>query len=277
MFRRKRIIPDASSYCIATADAWYSGRAGVSAPKKFGVKRRSDVRRPPAIIKPAVSTIPFPAADDLQKQRIRVVAEDLDAHRKRVLADHPHSDPDGLYNVLEKLQRGRHRTPRTRRPPIFDDGLVLILKDLHDKLDAAVADAYGWPVDLSDDEFSPASSRSTRSGRKEEARGIIRWLRPDYQIPRFGSPKEKAELDLVGGGMATRRRTGRSQSRPSLPKNLGRTAAVMSALASAPGRCTPTPSPDLQAGPQSRAKVTTVLAALALVGFVDSDGRRQNI
>jgi len=33
---------------------------------------------------------PFPAANDLQKHRIRTIAEDLDAHRKRVLAEHPH-------------------------------------------------------------------------------------------------------------------------------------------------------------------------------------------
>jgi hypothetical protein len=28
-------------------------------------------------------------------------------------------------------------------PEIFDDGLVLIMRELHDKLDIAVADAYG--------------------------------------------------------------------------------------------------------------------------------------
>jgi hypothetical protein len=28
-------------------------------------------------------------------------------------------------------------------PAIFDDGLVLIMREFHDKLDIAVADAYG--------------------------------------------------------------------------------------------------------------------------------------
>lgn len=41
--------------------------------------------------------------------------------------------------------------PASRR--IFDDGLVLILKELHDWLDHAVADAYGWPADASDDDI----------------------------------------------------------------------------------------------------------------------------
>ncbi|MER2536648.1 MAG: DNA methyltransferase, partial [Rhizobiaceae bacterium] len=43
---------------------------------------------------------PFPATDDLRKQRIRGIAEELDAHRKRVLAEHPH-----LTDSVEKLGR----------------------------------------------------------------------------------------------------------------------------------------------------------------------------
>ena len=35
---------------------------------------------------------------------------------------------------------------------IFDNALILILKELHDELDAAVASAYGWPVDLPADD-----------------------------------------------------------------------------------------------------------------------------
>jgi hypothetical protein len=30
---------------------------------------------------------------------------------------------------------------------------MLIMKELHDELDVAVADAYGWPADLSDEEI----------------------------------------------------------------------------------------------------------------------------
>ena len=35
---------------------------------------------------------------------------------------------------------------------IRDKGLVLILNEHHDAIDAAVAAAYGWPVDLADDD-----------------------------------------------------------------------------------------------------------------------------
>ena len=90
---------------------------------------------------------------------------------------------------------------------------MLILKELHDKLDAAVADAYGWPADLSDDDILARLVALNKERAQEEARGLVRWLRPDYQIPRFGSPKEKAELDLVGGATGARRRPRRTEAR----------------------------------------------------------------
>ena len=40
------------------------------------------------------------------RNNIRAPAEKLDAHRKRVLAEHPHLTLTGLYNVLEKLRAG---------------------------------------------------------------------------------------------------------------------------------------------------------------------------
>src|SRR6185312_3679718 len=143
---------------------------------------------------------PFPAANDLQKQRIRRIAEDLDAHRKRVLTDHPHLTLTGLYNVLERLRAGTQPadlTPDERR--IFDDGLVLILKEYHDSLDHAVAVAYGWPADLPEADILARLVALNQERVREEAAGQVRWLRPDYQIPRFGTTRDR--LDLAGGAM----------------------------------------------------------------------------
>ena len=58
---------------------------------------------------------PFPDTNDLQKHRIRQIAERLDAHRKRVLAEHEHLTLTGLYNVLEKLRAGT--APADLDPP----------------------------------------------------------------------------------------------------------------------------------------------------------------
>ncbi|MGA2701912.1 MAG: RNA-binding protein [Isosphaeraceae bacterium] len=58
-----------------------------------------------------------------------------------------------------------------------------VLKQLHDELDAAVIDAYGWPQDVSDDKILRRLVELNRERAEEENRGIIRWLRPEYQNP----------------------------------------------------------------------------------------------
>ena len=54
---------------------------------------------------------------------------------------------------------------------------------IHDDLDASVFDAYGWPHDLNDDEILRRLVDLNRERAEEEKRGIIRWLRPEYQNP----------------------------------------------------------------------------------------------
>jgi len=175
---------------------------------------------------------PFPATHDLQQQRIRVLAEELDAHRKRMLAEHPHLTLTGLYNVLEKLRAGTAPAALEQSDRrTFDDGLVLIIQELHDKLDAAVFDAYGWPVTLTDDEILANLVALNKARAKEEAKGLVRWLRPDYQIPRFGSVKEKAELDLLGADISQTEATG---PKPNYPADgLEQVYAVMAVLSRA--------------------------------------------
>jgi hypothetical protein len=100
-------------------------------------------------------TFPFPATEEIRRQPIRALANELDTQRKNVLSDHPDLTLTDIYNVLERVRGGV--TPDTLDPDdrrIYDDGLVLVLKELHDKLDVAVAAAYGWEADLSEDELS---------------------------------------------------------------------------------------------------------------------------
>jgi hypothetical protein len=220
---------------------------------------------------------PFPAANDLQRQRIRTIAEDLDVHRKRVLADHPHLTLTGLYNVLEMLRVGvapDALEPAERR--VFDDGLVLILKEIHDKLDATTADAYGWPADLSDEDILVRLVALNKQRAKEEARGHVHWLRTEYQIPRLGTAKEKAELDLVGGGIATEGAAASGQKTSFPTDDIAQTAAVMSVLATAAGPLDAAAiASTFKQGRRIAPKVGAVLAALSRMGFVGSaDGGR---
>ena len=58
-----------------------------------------------------------------------------------------------------------------------------MLKSLHDDLDAAVAEAYGWPADFSDEDILERLVALNAERAAEEAAGQIRWLRPELQNP----------------------------------------------------------------------------------------------
>ncbi|MEZ4738430.1 MAG: type IIL restriction-modification enzyme MmeI [Flavobacteriales bacterium] len=124
-------------------------------------------------------TFPFPACTPAQQEKIRALGEQLDAHRKRQQALHPALTMTGMYNVLEAVRAGTALTAKEK--VIYEQGLVGILKQLHDELDAAVAEAYGWPADLSTDAILTRLVALNAERAAEEAQGHVRWLRPEYQ------------------------------------------------------------------------------------------------
>lgn len=124
---------------------------------------------------------PFPACDKSQQTRISALGEDLDVHRKRQQAAHPGLTLTGMYNVLTKLRSGAVLTVKEKT--IHEQGLCAVLKDIHDRLDVAVAEAYGWPADLSDEQILERLVALNAVRAAEEAKGKVRWLRPEYQKP----------------------------------------------------------------------------------------------
>jgi hypothetical protein len=125
--------------------------------------------------------------------RIRTLAEQLDAHRKSRQAEHPELTLTGMYNVLEKLRTGEALTAKDKLA--HTQGLVSVLKSLHDDLDAAVLAAYGWQdlqAALADHTQPEARAAAVETllerlvalnakRAAEEAAGHVRWLRPDFQ------------------------------------------------------------------------------------------------
>jgi len=134
---------------------------------------------------------PFPACDAAAQDRIRQIAEELDAHRKRVQSQHPGLTLTGMYNVLEKLRRREALNAKEKQ--VHDAGLVSVLGQLHDDLDAAVFAAYGWPATLTDAEILERVVALNAERANEEASGLIRWLRPEYQNPQ-GAPARRSAL-----------------------------------------------------------------------------------
>lgn len=106
------------------------------------------------------------------------------------------------------------------------DVLVGILKELHDQLDAAVAEAYGWPANLSTDEILRRLVDLNAERAAEEARGLVRWLRPEYQAKVEAVPQgTQAELEVDEEAPAT----APAEAQP-WPKDLPAQAAALSAV-----------------------------------------------
>jgi hypothetical protein len=130
---------------------------------------------------------PFPDATPEQRATIAELAEELDATRKAALAEVPGLTMTEIYNLRAKLQSGEKLSPTDEdRARAARAGIV---HRLHEQIDAAVADAYGWPADLAPSEIVTRLVALNAERAKEEAEGHIRWLRPEYQVPKFAPKK----------------------------------------------------------------------------------------
>jgi len=150
---------------------------------------------------------PFPSAETgltpEQGARISELAEQIDAHRKARQAAHADVTLTGLYNVLEKLRSGEALTARDAA--LHEAGLVGVLKSLHEELDTAVLQAYGWadlklPTDT--DELLVRLVTLNAQRAAEEAAGTVRWLRPAFQQGQLGQQVGIETGDRADEGVA---------------------------------------------------------------------------
>lgn len=140
---------------------------------------------------------PFPDPSAALRESIGALAEKLDQHRKDAIARDERVTMTGMYNVVEKLRSGEALTPKER--VIHEVAACGILRDMHDELDALVAEAYGWPWPMAKEEILKRLVQLHDERVAEEKRGLIRWLRPEYQIPRFEPGHVAGELELPAG------------------------------------------------------------------------------
>lgn len=198
VFVSEGTVPDASLYVIGSEDAGMLGVLSSSTHVRWAIVaggRQGAGNDPRYHNGNCFEKFPFPAATEAQAARIRDLGERLDAHRKARQAAHPDLTLTGMYNVLEKLRAGEPLSDKERI--IHDHGLVSILREIHDALDIAVLDAYGWPHDIDDEGLLERLVALNQERAAEEKRGLIRWLRPEYQRPLAGEPTAEV-LPLPG-------------------------------------------------------------------------------
>lgn len=209
---------------------------------------------------------PFPDLSELAPAlvtHLRSLGEQLDAHRKERQARHPELTLTQMYNVLEKLRAGAALSEKDKA--VHDKGLVSVLKQIHDDIDEAVAQAYGWPSDLSDEAILERLVKLNRERAAEERRGKIRWLRPEFQAPDEAAVEEaveEAELALALG--AEQKAKARAW-----PKQMPEQIRLVRDLLQAAEE--PVPPEALKAhfkkmGKNQRAQLDQILASLVTVG-----------
>ncbi|MFZ0436037.1 MAG: DNA methyltransferase [Chthoniobacterales bacterium] len=185
------VLPDNMLIAIASDDAFHLGVLSSRIHVAYALAAGGTLEDRPRYNKSrCFDPFPFPNCDESKKSRIRSLAEELDVHRKCVQAEHPTLTLTGIYNVLEALREGFTLTAKEKA--IHDQGLVSVLRQLHDDLDTAVAEAYGWPADLSDEEILTRLVALNAERATEEAQGVIRYLRPEYQKPSEASVSQSA-------------------------------------------------------------------------------------
>lgn len=272
------IIPDNMLVCVADEDAFSLGILSSRIHVTWALRAGGwlGVGNDPRYSKSKVfDPFPFPSLGKLLISQIRSVAEELDAFRKERQKEHPSLTLTQMYNVLEKLRDKTTLNDEENR--IKKEGLILILKELHDKLDRLVFEAYTWPQTLTDEEIVAKLVALNHERAAEERRGHVRWLRPDYQAPRFGKDLDKQATKEEGAqitaDLGLLEPAGR---KPSFPSDaVGQTAAVFAMLASA---TTPKDAASI-AGEFRKIKnlesmIASVLASLARLGHVSTkDGK----
>ncbi len=177
------VTPDHKVYAIASTDAFVLGVLSSRVHVTWALAAGGTLEdRPTWTNTTCFLKFPFPEPSSKQRACVRKLAEAIDTHRRTRQKKHPYLTLTDAYNVLAKLRAGETLTADDEK--VRDIALVDTLLHLHDELDAAVLDAYGWPKDITDDDILTRLVALNAERAAEEANGIIRWLRPEFQAPK---------------------------------------------------------------------------------------------
>lgn len=188
------VLPDNMLVAIASEEAFHLGVLSSKAHVAWSLRSggRQGMGNDPRYSKSrCFDPFPFPNKTAAARSQIDALAEELDETRKIALRENPDLTLTKLYNALETSKAGGSLS--REELDIQNRGRTLILKELHNSIDQAVMRAYGWPTDLSDEQIIEQLVILNQVRAAEERRGLIKWLRPDYQIDKIGPLAHRAD------------------------------------------------------------------------------------
>ncbi len=199
VFLDSSVLPDNKLINFALDDAYFLGLLSSRIHGLWATAAGSLLEDRPVYVKTTCfEPFPFPDAPELICRRIRALAEELDRHRKRQQELFPNVSLTDIYNVLSLIRSDESLDAHAQK--IHDEGLVSVLRDLHDDLDEAVFEAYGWPSDLSDEDILFRLVDLNAARVAEERSGLIRWLRPEFQKTASTQTGMEMETEEVESG-----------------------------------------------------------------------------
>ena len=229
------ILPESKLIAIACGNAWCHGILSSRVHVIWTIASGSALEDRPTYVKTtSFEKFPFPVLTNQQSTHIGELIEKIDTLRKRQQEEHTSLTLTGMYNVLEKLRADDELTDKEKT--IHQQGLISILRELHDDLDRAVFEAYGWsdladklvgrpgattplpekPADQAEaeEELLMRLVELNKQRAEEESRGIVRWLRPEYQAP----DAVQSEVEIAPKAVAAKSEVATSKGKATLPK-----------------------------------------------------------
>ena len=191
-FLGQGVLPDNMLVAIASDDAFHLGVVSSKPHLLWASVAGGTLEDRPRYTKSrCFDAFPFPEASARARGEIASLAEELDSTRKLVIAEQADLTLTTLYNVLKA---SRANAPLSlKEQDVQNRGRVVILRELHDRIDEAVMRAYGWPADLAAEEIIERLVDLNQARASEERRGFIKWLRPNYQIQKLGGLAHRAD------------------------------------------------------------------------------------
>ena len=261
-FLEADILPDNRLICIASDQSAVLGVLSSRLHRDWALVQGGTLEDRPVYTKGACfDAFAFPDLSGDAGAEIGALAEEIDELRARVLERHPTLTMTGLYNGRARLTAGARLTEAERL--VHEAGCIGLLDHLHRRLDAAVLTAYGWPADMQGHEAVVRLVALNRERAAEEARGKVRFLRPEFQAGRVRTPRRPVQIEAT---------LGVANGLPPLPDAPGSMAlALLHALRQAGGPVGPRALAARFAGRQGRRmedRIEQTLAVLAVAGSV---------
>jgi hypothetical protein len=186
-------VPDNKLTIVASDDGFVIGVLSSSIHLIWAARNKGQLEDRPVYVKSTCfDPFPFPDLSAHNRGSIEELGDRLDATRKAALAEADKLTMTEIYNLRDKLRSGAEMDEKEQRRAT--SARAAIVNRLHEQLDQEVADAYGWGEEWKAGTLAPPEIVArlvalNHERAAEEKAGQVRWLRPDYQEPRFSAKR----------------------------------------------------------------------------------------